>query len=244
MNSLLRLIAITAILTLGHGIAHADATNPEEAYRPATVPTLYNTLYVPDGFDSNDNTQVVAEGMFSNACYRPANPNVKVDSSKKTISIGPVAYKFNGFCLQIILPYDRVIDLGMVPSGQYKLIQEANGQELGQINIKPATNLAADDFLYASISQAFYYSENGKNQVVLTGDFPNSCMKMQEVRIELQSKVIVIQPIADMQAGSNCTGGKFPFRQVVELKSVHAGRYLLHVRSLNGRAVNTLIDVK
>ena len=70
---------------------------------------------MPDGFVSNDTAQIVGEGMFSNSCYRHAETTVRVDHVNKTIHVGPVAYKYNGYCLQVILPFDRVVDVPNYP---------------------------------------------------------------------------------------------------------------------------------
>jgi hypothetical protein len=55
--------------------------------------------------------------------------------------------------------------------------------------------------------------------------------------------VIVVLPIAKMETRPDCKDGKFPFNKVVSVDLVPKGRYLLHVRSMNSKAINNLVDV-
>lgn len=209
---------------------------------PTQEAVTFSKIYVPVGFDSNDHVQFVGEGMFSNTCYRPANVTVAVDNATKTIKVGPVAYKYNGLCLQVILPFDRTVDVGVIPSGTWQVVQ-ADNKQIGQIKVAPSLTADPDDYLYAPISQAYVHETNGKEELMLNGSFPNTCMTMQEVKFDVQNDVIVVQPIAQMAKGA-CTGPAVPFTQVVELGSIKAGRYLLHVRSINAQAINTMIDIQ
>lgn len=211
---------------------------------PVTSPVAFSTVYIPNGFDSNDNVEFVGEGMFRNTCYRPGPTSVKVDQTAKTISIGPAAYQYSGLCLQVILPFERVVEVGILPAGDYKVLQRPGDEMLGSISVKQAKSEVPDDFVYAPISQAFFKQVGAVSQIYLTGDFPSDCWSIDHVQVTLQPKVIVLQPIVKIDTRPNCVEGKFPFNQVVTQDLVPQGRYLIHVRSLNGKAVNTLVDVK
>lgn len=235
------------------GIALIAMTMGQTAFaefEPTVVQAGYHTGYIPEGFDTNDNIQVVGEGMFPNTCYKPATPKVDVNHDLRTITIQPQAYQYGGFCLQVLLPWDQEINLGLLKAGRYQIVQKGlNGaaQGIGEVNVRTATNATADDFLYAPITQAYYEKKGDKNLIKLTGVFSNSCMKVVDVMVSVQSKVIVVQPISELQeptATRKCEEGYFPFERQVELRHVNAGRYLLHVRSLNAKTVNNLIDVQ
>ena len=211
---------------------------------PDKVPATYRTAYVPDGYDANDHVQIVGEGVFKNSCYRPAETTVKVDAEKKQIVLGPAAYQYGGFCLQLVLPFDRVVDVGVVPAGTYQVIQSPDNTVIGQFTVKPNLTESPDEYLYAPVQQAFFKQKGAKVEVALTGEFPNSCMKLKETRLEVQPKALVVLPIAEMEERGDCQNGSFPFSKIVSAELVKPGRYLLHVRSMNAKAVNTLVDVK
>lgn len=211
---------------------------------PIKVSTSFGKIYVPAGFDNNDNVQIVGEGMFPNTCYRYAKTSVQVDHAAKTIRLDTVAYKYPGVCLQVIVPFDRVVDLGILKEGEYSIITNNDNQNVGRVSINESKSREPDDFMYASVSQAYFQSKASVNKVFLSGNFPSSCMKLKEVKSEVQSEVLIIQPIAEIDPSVPCVEGQFHFETSVVVGSMKPGRYLLHVRTMNGKSVNNLIDVR
>lgn len=211
------------------------------------LPTLryskIETSYIPNGFDSNDNVQMVVEGVYRDTCSRPAGTQFKVNAASKTIEILSYEYRYEGPCLDVLVPHNEVVNVGVVPDGNYRVMQ-SNGADLGRLNIVRATKSSPDDYLYAPVSNAQLTSRNGKVVITVSGAFTNSCMKLAQVVPHVQPKVISVQPIAEIDHRvGNCINGNFPFESSVVISNVRAGRYLLHVRSLNGNAVNNLFDI-
>ena len=209
---------------------------------PTRVAATYDKVYIADGFDSNDMVQIMGEGMFRNTCYRHAETSVKIDEATNTITLGPVAWEYSGLCLQVRLPFERLIDVGILKAGRWTVEQGAH-QKLGEFNVKAATTNSADDYLYAPISQAFLRQNSAKKEVLLTGEFPNDCMVVDSEKVTLQPDAIVIQPIARVETRPDCKDGKFPFSRVVSIPTIPTGRYLLHVRAMGGNAVSSMVNV-
>ena len=208
---------------------------------PTQVAAHFNKLYVPIGFDDNDNVQIVGEGVFPNSCYRQAETKVQIDATTKTVILAPTANKYDGMCLQVMLPYSHVIELGLLSQGVYTVLQD--GKSIGKIDVRKSSVREPDDFMYAPIEQAYFHSQGSSNQVYLTGDFPTSCWRLKKVNFDIQPDVLVIQPIVEIDNSVPCTPGKFHFETATEMGSIPSGRYLLHVRSMNGKSVNNLVDV-
>lgn len=208
---------------------------------PVRVAATYTKMYAVDGYDSNDHIQLVGEGMFRNTCYRHAETSVAVDEATKVITVGPVAYEYPGYCLQVVLPFQRVIDVGLLKAGKWT-IQQGAGMKIGELNVVLAKTNSADDYLYAPISQAFFRQAGGNSEVILSGEFSNDCMTLDYEKVSIQPSAIVIQPVAKMDNRLGCKQGKFPFTRVVPITGLAAGRYLLHVRSTGGNALNSLVD--
>ena len=226
--SALSLIALTAT-------GHASA-------EPVRVESTFNKVYVPDGFDSNDAVQIVGEGLFRNTCYRPAKTDISIDHEKQIVHVGPAAYEYSGFCLQVILPYNRVVDIGMLKAGDWTIVQGAQGEKIGEIKVRKAFTSSPDDYLYAPVTQAFYKQRGAVSEIMITGEFTNDCITLDHVKTSVANDVIVLQPIAKVRNG-NCREGAFGFSKLVKLDLLPKGKHLLHVRSMNGNAINTLINV-
>lgn len=233
-TNLLKAFAVLALSALASANVMAN---------PIKVTVDLNRVYAPLGFDSNDNAQVVVTGNYANSCYKNAETDVVVDHAKKQIFLKSKAYKYDGYCLQVILPFDRVVDLGILEEGEYTITDLGESEALGQLTVNFASQKEADDYLYAPVSQAYLETKSGVNTLFLNGEFPNSCMKIKEVRVNVQSEVLVVQPIIELQE-KNCQTGSFSFETKTIVPDMPAGKYLLHVRSMNGKAINNLIDVR
>lgn len=234
---------VALILSLALSVIVANVSYAQE---PKVEGVTFSTTYLPGGFDSNDNVQIIAEGAFRNSCYRPAVASAVVNKNTKTISISGKSYVYEGFCIQMIVPFHQVINVGVLPPGKYEVVQPAseNRYELGELKIKPRSSTAADDYLYAPVSQAYFaYDREGNPFIRITGYFTNSCMSMKDLLVDVKDNVIVVQPIAQMKESGTCNKGRFKFSKAIDISDVELGRYLLHVRSLNGQAINTLIDI-
>lgn len=227
--------------------ASASASVPgQNETPPVKVPAQFNKIYFPEGFDSNDHVQIVGEGLFRNTCYRPATESVVIDETTKTIRVGPVAYEYSGFCMQVILPFQRVVDVGILKVGHWKVI-ETDGQNqrlLGVVPVQPALSLAPDEDVYAPVSQAYFEQKGSVSEVTLSGNFPNNCMSLDDIKVSVQKEALVIQPFAKYGPDLKCVTGAYPFKKTLTVSGLSTGRYLLHVRSMNGNAINSLVDVR
>lgn len=234
-------------LVLGVLFAVSLSASVVLAQEPQQVGVNFHTSYIPDGFDSNDNTQLVLEGSFKNSCYRPSQPKVKVDKSKKRITVEGRAYIYPGNCLDMVVPYHQVVDLGILGAGAYEVIQPTSEKnyELGDLKIRKRSTTSPDDYLYAPVSQAYFtYNDNDQPIIRITGVFTNACMKIKDIRVKVVRDVISVLPIAELKGGNLCGSGRYRFSKSIEIDDVDPGRYLLHVRSLNAQAINTLIDIE
>ncbi len=223
---------------------------------PTKVAVDLGTAYIPQGFDSNDNVQLVVEGIFENTCFRQAPTRAVVDPVTRELKLYPQAYYYDGFCLQMVVPYNQTLDIGLVPAGQYQVMDmtggsprfasgpSTRGRSLGMMTVDQATRAEADDYLYAPVDQAFVDTQgtDGKQVLHLTGNFTLSCAGIKEVKVSMQDKVMVVLPITEIRQGQ-CQSGSYPFHQTLELPAGVKSRTLIHVRSLNGKALNVLNDL-
>jgi len=202
---------------------------------------------LPEGFDNNDNVQVVGEGFLADGCYRYAHTTFEVLPAKKKIVLKSMAYKYSGDeCITVAIPFERTVDIGILKSGNYTVTQMVNGKEttLGELSIRTALTDNPDDFLYAPVTRAAFDSGCITDHIFLQGTFPLSCMKLKDVRLTIQADVVVLQPIVEMEANVPCNKGKFPFERGVNVGFLPQGRYLAHVRSLNGKSLNELFETE
>lgn len=227
-----------ALLCLGFSIfSHAQSLNQ--------VSWPLQKAFTPVGFDDNDRVQVAVSGEFPNTCFHVGPYTSKVDSASHTIFLGQHAYSYFAMCLQILLPFTQVIDVGPVPAGDYKIVDAASGSVLGKTSILRASNPGPDDFLYAIADDAIIRHESGKHYLNLFLRFTDRCTRLGRVDIHYYADSIVVQPIADRVADGNesCAAETTRVEHVEELKAGITGTFLLHVRSMNGQAINKIVDL-
>lgn len=209
---------------------------------PPTASVNIQRSFVPVGFDDNDRAQVVVTGEFSSTCYKVAPATFEVRDG--FIDIEQHAYVYGGICLYIMVPYSQVVDLGILPEGDYQLRDKTSGKILGSLPIARAKSASADEFLYAPVEQAYVRVEPGKNTVVLSGFFLDPCTKIKDVIVTYSktNDVIMVQPIAvhDSKSPQGCAPRRNPYTHLVPISDGLRCTQLLHVRTLDGQSLNRL----
>lgn len=235
---------ITALMMVAACGVGFSETSP---HAPKTVQTALTKAYIPLGFDDNDRIQIAVAGTFKNTCYKVGPHALKVDAQNKTITVQQEAYLYSGVCLQMLVPFSQIIDVGIIPSGDYKVLDAQSGKELAQLPVTEGTNPGPDDFTYAPINDAYVFTdaETGRHVLALTGSFGDRCSDFEEIKVSVANDVIIVQPVITRNTEISCAPEKVRFLKTVDLnEKVANGMYMLHVRSLNGQAINKLVDLE
>lgn len=190
-------------------------------------------VFIPHGFDDNDNVQIVVSATLPNTCWKLTN--TKTDRQGFLINVDLIAEeRFNGVCLPFQVPFHKVIDLGTLKSGEYT-IQAGNPKMLHALQVGKSTSSGRDERLYGNITSGYVTG----NTLTLKGLHPDSTFYIKEVHISRTEDVIEVLPIAET-TGNIGVFVTFPFETTVDLsKFIKTGEtYLIHVRSMNGTSVN------
>jgi len=211
------------------------------------------------GFDDNDSVELTVDGMLPNGCYQIDGQKVERDEQAKTLTVHQFASKkLDGACVneaslpdQMTFPRPYTLDVrvGQLASGDYRILYFTNGltrQNERAFNVAVATEPAIDALPYAHVSnvQVRDVIRTGTRvQALLSGTLLNSCMHLYEdVRVRRDGDVLVIQPTVRVDPGM-CLQYIRPYEKLVDLGRLPEGRYLAHVRSMNGKAVTHVFSV-
>lgn len=231
-------LLIATLLTL---LPAARAQADDLSHGVLTPVRPYNT-FIPNGFDNNDNVEVVLDGYLPNTCYRMAHTQVSRVPDTNTIKITQWARVFPGLCLQIVLPYSVEVPLGQLEAGDY--VVDPYGAPPFPLHVAESSGAGVDDYLYAPVDTAYVERDRGKYWVIFQGRFTNNCMRWKDVRVTNSGKTIEVLPIVEMADGDHCRAQEIPYSWRAYLPDDMAeGRHLVHVRSLNGKAVNAVFSV-
>lgn len=217
---------------------------------PVEIPAPVSKIYIPMGFDDNDNAEVVLKGEFPTSCYNIGRTGAEVDQQKMEITVWATSYMYLGGenCAQVTKSFIQPIKVGVLKKGDYKVIFKFNKEVQSAMNVVERTTESPDNFLYAPVENAkINVDNNGKQSLVISGHYPYmfvGCMVIREVRTERSpADVLVVQPITEIVQGDECNtqpGDKaYEITQGVAQPFMEEG--LLHVRVLNGDSLNRFI---
>lgn len=230
-------------------------SEPEEN-KPTRVDAPITAVYTPSGFDDNDVAQIIIEGEFPNTCYSTGKVTLRTrleDLEQGVIQFHMEALKYNRKnCLQVKTPFLKVVDLGILPAGAYSILQLKDLRKRATLVIHKAENEELmDNHTYAPVDAMFVRDDalGFRRLAVLVGTFSNSCMKFEDAtpvyRSDPQAQIIEILPIVKMLKDEECVEKTIPFFHVVEIPdNVPSGRYLFHIRTMNGNSLNKMDTIK
>ncbi|MFY7928335.1 MAG: hypothetical protein ACOVS5_05655, partial [Oligoflexus sp.] len=228
--------------------ASAFADAPEQD--PVEIPAPVEKIFIPMGFDDNDNIEVVIHGNLPDTCHTVGKASAQVDPVTKEVRVKATSFKYPGkFCIQSITPFIQTISLGVLKEGDYQVYYDRDAAIRSKLNIARRKTESPDDFLYASVENAAIdvNFETGKQSLKLSGHFPYffvGCMVLRDVRtVRAPDDVVVVQPIAEIIDTPECETqpADKAFEYTAGLKEPFYGEGLLHVRALNGTSINRFI---
>lgn len=204
-------------------------------------------IYVPKGFDSNDNTEIIVEGKLPNLCHKSPMTKVVMEGNKVKIQVSALKYDpTNPYCVPVEVPFIQPVALGVMDKGIYDI--EVNGKSIyeksSSISVSESMSPAVDDHIYANVSYVEDKDETGR-KVKLVGYTPSDCLEFEEVAFADNAKDTMAVLPKMKQIYEHCPMKMVPFEKVIEVpNNLKREKILLHVRSMNGKSVNALFDNK
>lgn len=205
-------------------------------------------VYIPGGFDSNDEIDIVIEGILPSLCH--FNPSVSIEEKRgSSIIISAKANDLRAPCVKVFIPFVKVLKVKGLSPGAYRLFfknpsSELMGIKLWNTPMKLVINQPRmryqDENIYANI-QSIHSLD--KNTIVLKGIHPSDCFKLREIQKVLDKpNVLVIVPIMERDQTVNCLPPKqIPFEYKIDLRDQEiADKTLIHVRSVSGQSFNLI----
>lgn len=215
---------------------------------PNEVPAPIEHIYVPHGFDNNDNIEVVLKGTFPDTCYQVGRAGYKVDVDTMQVRVWSTAFDYSKegvICSEVLTPFIQKVSIGLLPKGDFKVVLDSPSRSVeGKFKVAEATTSMPDENLYAPAHSGYVSTtRSGKQAITLVGNFPmlyKGCMIMKDVKIYRNPlDILVVLPIVQIIDDARCPINKnteFKIQKTVDVP-IH-GEGLLHVRVANGSSIN------
>ncbi len=222
------------------------------------VPITY--IYFPDGYDDNDDIEIIVEGYTPSFCH--VSPEVKVkkleqeDGSKKFEISATATFIQQSRCTKVMIPFRKLIHLGKLTISknylqEVHLIEANNAINLKTkkrsiirlpLKIRKASNALIDEKIYANVEKIIPKS---KYSLSLVGTNTSDCFEVQDVEIIQNKYSIVLLPIVSKNKNKNCWPPRKSYFSIdVDLPSQYLTneKTLLHIRTMGGNAINYIWD--
>lgn len=225
-----------------------DSRAPDNLSR-ARIEKTGSAAYIPVGFDNNDVPEIYVKGKLKDTCHLVGPHEVTVDQARKRVTIRQSALVYTGMpCWPISISFDHEIKLPILETiGDYEIVDGASTKLLGTLNIEEAKAGGTDNYIYAPVRDFnVVWGLSIGHHLTLSGELPNDCLRVKEVRVDFQPEVVVVLPIVEAippPPGGVCRSGRFAFFEQKPLRRLFGQHpYLFHVRAMGGKALNKLVE--
>ena len=210
------------------------------------------------GFEEKNTIQVVLYGGLPNTCYTLGEATTE-NLDDHTIRVRQFAiHETSGMCadessmpehMKMIVPFMQEVSIGHLLAGDYRFefTKAGSGGAFRAMTVSKNVTPTVDTLPYAAVSgvQAKdVISSLDHVMVTLSGVLNSTCTTLdQNVKIMREDDVLVLLPTIKVQHGVLCAQIMVPFQKRLDLGALPPGIHLIHTRSMNGKAVNKVINV-
>ncbi len=227
-------------IILGLSLGAVNAATPVRKEIPV------QKVYTPEGFNSNENSQIVVTGTLPNLCHK--SPLVKKQITDKEIKIELTSLSYdvtNTYCPEAILPFEKTIDLGELEEGNYNVVinEGTQVQQEEKLIVESADPVNGNEnLIYANITD-IQISEDDPTAIRLKAYNPSTCFEIDEIKINSdQNGTYTVSPILK-QRDEFCAYKMVPFDIDIKLPIQEGDEnILLHVKTMDGDSINRIIN--
>ena len=199
-------------------------------------------LFIPAGFDDNDNVEVLVSGSFPNDCYTQNKIEIKVHRNQIQVRITALTSPSKNFCDELKVPFLETITLGQLPSGNYEVV--VNGLLRDSLEVKEASSLDVDDSLYAPVDYVELGFTGGLGgEVMLIGRAPD-CLEFDQVETISNGKDTVSILPKMKRISDTCSTETTQFQIPVKFdpEALEHDKVLIFVRSTDRKSIHAVIE--
>ena len=214
---------------------------------PEVVPSPVDHLFVPNGFDNNDNVEVIVTGKYPNPCYIRNTSDVEVREEKIFVTVNALRREDGEDCSPMAIPFTEAVTIGNLQAGNYEIIvnEKTESEQKENLIVDVSRSTGVDDHLYAIVDYIELGFTGGlSGDAVLMVRSPSDCVAFDRVEyISNKKDTISVLPIMK-KVLENCREKVRRFEIPIRFRPQDFAHkdLLLFVRSLEGMAVYTLIN--
>lgn len=210
---------------------------------PVVVRSPVNHLFIPKGFDNNDNVEVVVSGTFPNTCYSRNKVIVVIKENKIDVQVSALFNEANEErCEDLEINYLENVTVGNLQAGDYEI--SVNQQLKDKLTVSESSSSSVDDHLYAQVDYInLGFTGGASGEIFLVGRTAD-CVEFDRVELVSNAKdTLSILPIMKIVSNS-CAKQRVSFNIPVKFNTAafSQDQVLLFVKTMDGKSIHTLMD--
>ncbi len=233
----MRLLKVLAIVLFSTSLMAANLSQAKSRLVPVT------NVFIPNGFDSNDNSEIVIAGYLPDLCYQGPKYKAKLENGHVVVYVS--AHQVVGedvVCPRVIVPFQMTVGLGQLDARDFKVSvnPKTKTEKRGILPVGVAKSKRIDDYLYAYVKDIKVEG----NYLYLKGVNPSDCFKLKEINVIDNGKdTYAVMPQVTIE-NDVCRPKSTEFTYRIPFKNtLNAEKALFHVRVMDGRSINKVIDL-
>lgn len=211
---------------------------------PQVVPAPVDHLFVPKGFDNNDNIELVVTGKFPNPCFASNKVDVKVQGDVVAVTVTALQSEGSGErCEPLKVPFKEVVTVGNLQGGDYKIV--VNDTLKDSLMVETSNSQSVDEHLYASVDYVDLGFTGGlSGSAFLVARAVSSCLEFDHVEYVSNGKdtfsvLPIMKKVSDV-CPEESRRIDIPIK--FDIRSLKSPEVLLFVRSMDGKSVHSMIN--
>lgn len=214
------------------------------AETPVVVTVQPEDIFLLNGFDNNDQVEVIISGYLPTLCHQSPNLKSRVEGNQILITLTALHYdRSNPFCTQIPIPFLEVINVGVLSAGDYQVVvnRDTPYEASDILHVEVAPTQEQNNFVYAQVE--YVEKIQGERTIVLAGTNPSDCLALDRVQFVSNDKnAMAVLPVLK-KISDDCGYRPTQFKYMIDVpKVLSKEKILIHVRRMDGKAVNTLFS--
>lgn len=216
---------------------------------PIVITSPVDHLFVPKGFDNNDNVEVVVTGKFPNPCYIKNSMHVAVREDKILIEVTALKkdHPDTEMCAPMEVPFKESITIGNLQGGSYEITvnEKTPYEQTGSLDVAVSDSNSVDDHLYPIVEYVELGFTGGlSGDALIIARSPSDCVVFDRLKyISNDKDTISILPIMRKVSGE-CNNRQKRLEIPVKFRpqAFRNKDILLFVRSIEGKSVHSIIN--
>ncbi len=227
-------------LIVSGGIFFAPSATQSSEKGGKTFNHSVEQIFVPNGFDDNDDIVVMVYGVYDMSCEEMVSHSFEIDESNSIIYLDSkkVIHANQQGCTENFEPFYKEYNLGTLPAAEYKVVARGEVPIVDTLKVQASQTDNKDVFNYPDMVEIrIALKPSGRASLYIDVPLQNSCQRLSTVSIQRRSPTFwEVYPIMGQEQRNDCEKGLLIQTKEVDLGEVPVDTHIFYIRTKQGES--------